>query len=117
MNRKPASAVKIHKDAKHSLTPDASEWDEYESLKPGYFWVCEDQIESVRGAWLKHQRYVKVLLKDASRSRSLHYTFNKNDSHKGVCTVHAMPQHYGEIQAWLRKLGLSIPYLGQDSRL
>ena len=86
--RPPTGAVKVRREAKESTTPPVKEWEPWCCAKPGDFWVYEEDIDKVRGEFLAQGRHPKVVLKDASRIKSLRYTFCKragDREHKGVC--------------------------------
>ena len=86
--RPPTGAVKVRREAKESTTPPVRDWEGFCCAKPGHFWVYEEDIDKVRGEFLAQGRHPKVVLKDASRIKSLRYTFCKradDQEHKGVC--------------------------------
>ena len=117
------SHEQMKREAMHSQTPAAEEWEPWTGeLRPGHLRVLEDQsacgaacgLEQVRCALLATGRHPKVMLKDEARIRSLQYKFVAAlDGHKGCCTIHALPPEAPEISAWLRNLGLGIPYRGE----
>ena len=114
--RPPTGAVKVRREARESTTPPVKEWEPWCCAKPGFFWVYEEDIDKVRGEFLAQGRHPKVVLKDASRIKSLRYTFCKragDQEHKGVCVVNALPQDWQEIAAWMENLDCGITYKGE----
>jgi 5-methylcytosine-specific restriction endonuclease McrA len=113
----PTGAVKVRREAKESTTPAVSQWLPWCCPKPGHFWAYEgDDIDAVRGEFLRQDRHPKVILKDGSRIKSLRYTFSKragDQEHKGVCVVHALPQDWREIEAWFGHLDIGLEYRGE----
>ena len=74
----------------------------------------EAEIDEVRGRFLRTGRHPKCVLKDVHSTKSLRYTFVRGrDTNKGTLHVHTLPEHAGEIQAWLGALGLGLPYRGE----
>ena len=95
--------TKIKRQANSSTTPDAKDWLPFTwPPVPGHFWVYDGQIDFVRGQFLRENRHPKVILKDESSTKSLHYIFTKADEQKGTCVVHAMPQDAHDMIQWLK---------------
>ena len=106
--------IKLKRDTFSSTTPDASQWLPFEwPPSPGHFWVDHDQIDVVRNQFLSLNLHPKVLLKDESTTKSLHYVFTKAEKQKGTCVIHAMPHDARDMMQWLRTLDIGIAYRGE----
>ena len=116
MSRKPPTgAVKVRREARESTTPPVRDWEPFCCVKPGHFWVHESEIDTVRRTFLAQGRHPKVVLKDASRIKSLRYTFCKRAGdleHTGQIVVHSLPQDWEEIATWMENLDCGLVYRG-----
>ena len=84
-------------------------------MVPGHSYVAEDRLPEVRRELMAGGRHPKVLLKDASCVRALVYICHpvKDEKRKGTVYIHGLPEQAREIQAWLRRLEVNLPYKGE----
>ena len=82
--------------------------------EPGHFLVDMEDLPGVRAWFLAGGRHPKCVLKDEIRLKSLVYSLTKRDNlGKGVVVVHGLPEEAGDIQEWIRNLGIDMPYRGE----
>ena len=103
-------AVRLKKAQRAVQTPPALEWQSWDGeLKPGHFFVLDEEIESTRAQLLQQGYNPKVLLKDSSRIRTLVCRLGKE-----ACFIHALPEDWPLIANWLAKLNLpNVQYRGE----
>ncbi len=122
----PGEAPRLRKAQKQSQTPPASEWERWKCLhadepeddafcvRPGHFWAFEDEMGSIRAWFLQHRKSPKVLMKDDVKVRTLIYNIRKNEENgPGICYIHSLPEHFGEMQSWLERLDVGLQYRGE----
>lgn len=101
--------ARMRKVQKQSQTPPAAEWEEFNGeIRPGHFWVFEDSIASVRASLLQQGRNPKVVMKDEIRIRTLICKLRNE-----TCQIHSLPEHRGDLEAWLKRLDVGITYKGE----
>lgn len=106
--------AKLRKAQKQVNTPDANEWKMWSDgggePEAGHFWCFEEDIAKVRAELLQSGLNPKVLMKDEARIRSLILNLRKK---KGTMVIHAMPEDFIQIEAWLKRLDIGLPYRGE----
>ena len=86
---------------------------------PGDFRVPEGEMDDIRGRFLAQGRHPRVTLRDAWRTRKLHYIFTADEEHAGeTITIHGWPGDWAKIADWLAELrrtvpGFDVEYAGQ----
>ena len=114
MKRQARPSEKVRRECKSSKTPPFAEWLPWlGEFAPGHYYAPEEDIDAVRAHFLATGRHPRVVLKDDTSARSLAYTCSRRDGISGTITVHGVPQRAQEIQHWLERLGLDIPYRGE----
>ena len=113
-HRREVEYEKLRRECKSSTTPSFDEWKPWaQQLEPGHFFVDTEELLGV-GAWfLAGGRHPKCILKDEIRLKSLVYNLTKRDNEKGTVVIHGLPEEAGDIQRWLKKLGVDLPYRGE----
>ena len=72
--------TKIKRQTNANTTPDAKDWLPVTWPPiPGHFWVQDDQIDFARERFLHENKDPRVILKDESTTKALHYIFTKAD--------------------------------------
>jgi hypothetical protein len=107
-HRRTGPVAMLRKAQGPSNAPLASEWRPWKGeIAEGHFYAPEEELPTIRGWFLSFGKPVKVLLKDACRPRALVYQLRQRvDEATGSCTIHGVPQHWEEIQAWCDRLAL-----------
>ena len=82
-------------------------------FKAGNYHCIEDEMTEVRREFLNAGRCPKVLMASATRIRALEYHCSSFDGCRGTIRVASLPAEYLQIQAWLARLPVAVPYRGQ----
>ena len=80
---------------------------------PGHVWVQDNQIDYLRQQFLREIKHPKVVLKDESTTKALHYIFTKADEQKGTCVIHSMPQDADSMILWMQNLNIGMVNQGE----
>ena len=116
MARQPVTCQNLKRTAHESKIPPVDEWEPFCCIKPGHYWVEQDDTVRNRGDFLQTGRSPRVVLKDIGSVKSLRYTCGKKSGgteHMGTCVVHALPPNWKEIQAWVNDLDCGLVYRGE----
>jgi hypothetical protein len=117
--RRPHDFEALKRDIQATGTPDASEWLPLDLSagipEAGHYAVGEEDIDATREYFLRSGRHPRVTLKDATTIKGMRYTFvrGKDPGRKGSVHIHTLPQHAREIQEWLARLDIGLPYRGE----
>ena len=112
LRRQEAATAQLRRVQRPTKTPATSEWLVWgNEIAAGHFWAPDEDISSVRAWFLENGRNPKVIMKDECRIRTLIYNLRNKG---GVCYVHALPECWGDLQRWVRKLDIGLEYRGEN---
>ena len=106
--------TKIQQQTNANTAFDAKDWQPVTwPPMPGHVWAQVDQIDFVRGLFLREIKHPKMILKDESQTKQLCYIFTKESKQKDTRVTHALPQDGNDMILWLQNLNIGLVYKGE----
>ncbi len=113
--RRTTAVIRLKKEQRASTTPIAAEWLQWgRKLVPGHYSFPEDSMAQERAWFLQQGKHPKVLLKSETCPRALLYNCTARlKEEPGVVHLHALPEHWETIAAWVVRLDCGLDYRGE----